>query len=134
MKSLKSVSCAAFLAIVLAAPATAPFPAYAEAPQLRIKLFGDGRWMADCELDKEDGDMTKPRARGRRRDSSGALVGNDVVGGSCKVTASDRGPVKLTLLNEHGEFQCPFAGADSDGLCTHTVAAGETFEFSVAPN
>ncbi len=134
MKPLKSATCAAFAAFVVAAPATAPSPAQAQGAQLRIKLFGDGHWTADCELDQEGGDVTKPRGRGRGRASSDALVGNEVVGGVCTATASDRGPLKLTLLDERGEFQCPFEAASGDDLCVHLVPAGQTFKFSVALN
>lgn len=98
-----------------------------------LKVSGDSGWTAECVLTDDRDREIRPDARGRGRNSSGALVGRDVVSGDCVVQAGTRGPLELRLSDEREAFACPF-GERNQGLCRTVVPTGDTLRFSVRLN
>ena len=96
-----------------------------------LRAFGYGRWTVTCDLERERGRNTSPRARGDGSSSSGVVLGRKVVGGSCSATANERGPLSIELEDRRSAFDCPFDIEDNDN-CKITIAAGQTVEFDIA--
>ncbi len=119
--------------IALGAVAPAALAQNADGQRLVIKIAGEGRWSASCELVNDAGEPVRPSADGRGSRSSGTLVARDVVSGTCTATASDRGPMRVTIDARRGVFVCPFTAGLTDE-CVGDVTTGDSEEFAIALN
>ena len=102
----------------------------AEGALLVVQLFGSRGWKVECALEKESGKMIKPKARGRGSNSSGSIIGRDVVGGTCQIDASS-GYLRVTIVDRTGVFQCPFENTAADA-CEATYPAGTTTSIQIS--
>lgn len=125
---------AAFATLAMTGLAPAMTQDDARGADMVLRVFGSGGWSVECTLETDRGRTSRPSARGRGNSTSGTLLGRGVVGGTCTATASNRGVVQLTLVDEDAAFACPFGDRAADGSCVGVLQAGDTFDWTVTRN
>ena len=115
-RRLGGKSLAVATAVVLGAASAAPAAmAQSDSSYFLLRMLGKSGWSIECELQKEDGGVSKPRSKGRGASSSGSIISRDVTTGDCQVSVRKNGSVQIRLAEESAEFKCPFpvaAGSD----------------------
>lgn len=114
------------------ATASAQDDASAEGERVILRFAGGSAWRVECQLMKDDGDMSRPSAKGRGAKSTGSISAFDVVSGVCDVTAGSRGPLRVTLDERSGDFKCPFGEPAEGARCEAVYPASAKAQFEIA--
>lgn len=126
---IKTFAYSSVSAALLSAGVLAP-AAFADGDTVALQLYGQRNWEISCEMNQTDGDRIASRERGRGSQSTGRIVARDVAAGSCDYTVADNGMLRVTLVLERTNLECPFEMTE-DGFCRAYFSGGSTGSFQI---
>lgn len=104
--------------------------ALADGDTVILQLYGQRAWEVSCEMDQSDGDTITSRERGGGSGSTGRILAQDVMLGTCDYRVGDNGMLRVTLVLDETGLDCPFTLTD-EGLCRGYFAGGTSGSFTV---
>lgn len=104
--------------------------ALADGDTVILQLYGQRAWEVSCEMEQSDGDTIASRERGGGAGSTGRILAQDVMLGSCDYRVGDHGMLRVTLQLDETGLDCPFSMTD-EGLCRGYFDGGMIGSFTI---
>ncbi|WP_300526928.1 hypothetical protein [Maricaulis sp.] len=104
--------------------------ALADGDTVILQLYGQRAWEVSCQMEQDDGDRIASRERGGGAGSTGRILAQDVMLGTCEYRVGHNGMLRVTLVLDQTGLDCPFTMTD-EGLCRGYFAGGTSGSFTV---